>query len=70
MLLFLSISKRSLSIETKAISMPEKKAEKAITIKSDITTVIIVALMYQFLTYQNLLPFFDLQRKKLLVYFE
>lgn len=29
---FLSISKRSLSTETKAISIPEKKAEKAMVI--------------------------------------
>lgn len=33
---FLSISKRSLSTETKAISIPEKKAEKAMVINKRI----------------------------------
>ena len=38
---FLSISKRSLSTETKAISIPEKKAEKAMVINKKITVSIL-----------------------------
>lgn len=39
---FFSISKRSLSTETKAISIPEKKAEKAIVISRKIMVFIIL----------------------------
>ena len=45
---FLSISKRSLLDETKAISMPEKKAEKAIVIRICMMISIVIRVFYLF----------------------
>lgn len=44
---FLSISKRSLSTETKAISIPEKKAEKAMVINKKNNGIHFINLWYQ-----------------------